>query len=101
MDGDDRCGEKAGGGAGPPRGFRRVNAAGLNTGGSDSGESEIAGELNRVLPADLPHRGLVIRKSAWHLECILEANRHFNLTRITSPREAAVKHVLDSLVPWR
>ncbi len=36
-----------------------------------------------------------------HLQLIVEANRHFNLTRITSPREAAVKHVLDSVLPWR
>src|SRR5580658_7776423 len=32
---------------------------------------------------------------------IEEANRHFNLTRITGPKEAAIKHVLDSVMPWR
>ncbi len=32
---------------------------------------------------------------------IVEANKQFNLTRITSPREAAIKHVLDSVFPWR
>jgi 16S rRNA (guanine527-N7)-methyltransferase len=36
-----------------------------------------------------------------HLERIVEANRHFNLTRITTPREAAIKHIVDSVVPWR
>src|ERR1700719_1178010 len=58
-------------------------------------------ELNDVLPADLPHRGLVIAKTAEHLRLIEETNRQFNLTRITSPREAAIKHVLDSVMPWR
>jgi len=63
--------------------------------------SEFEVELDRVLPAGLPHRDAVVRKSAAHLELIVEANRHFNLTRITSPREAAIKHVLDSVMPWR
>lgn len=31
---------------------------------------------------------------------IEEANRQFNLTRITDPREAAIKHVVDSVMPW-
>jgi 16S rRNA (guanine527-N7)-methyltransferase len=31
---------------------------------------------------------------------IVEANEYMNLTRIVSPREAAIKHVLDSLMPW-
>ena len=39
--------------------------------------------------------------SARHLEMIAEANEHMNLTRLTSPREAAIKHVYDSLAPWR
>ena len=58
-------------------------------------------ELDRVLPADLPHREMVVAKGAAHLALIEDANRHFNLTRITSPREAAIKHVLDSVMPWR
>jgi 16S rRNA (guanine527-N7)-methyltransferase len=58
-------------------------------------------ELNDVLPADLPNRGIVVEKTAEHLRLIEEANRQFNLTRITSPREAAIKHVLDSVLPWR
>ncbi|MEX2261783.1 MAG: 16S rRNA (guanine(527)-N(7))-methyltransferase RsmG [Bryobacteraceae bacterium] len=58
-------------------------------------------ELDRVLPADLPRRDHVIRSTGRHLELIVEANRNFNLTRITSPREAAIKHVLDSILPWR
>jgi 16S rRNA (guanine527-N7)-methyltransferase len=58
-------------------------------------------ELNNVLPADLPHREIVVAKNAEHLRLIEEANRQFNLTRITSPREAAIKHVLDSVMPWR
>ncbi len=58
-------------------------------------------ELNQVLPPDLPERDLTIRKCAEHLELIVEANQHLNLTRITTPREAAIKHVLDSVIPWR
>lgn len=58
-------------------------------------------ELKQVLPADLPRREFVARKAAEHLDLIVEANRHFNLTRITSPGEAAIKHVLDSVIPWR
>lgn len=57
--------------------------------------------LNQVLPPDLPHRAMVVKKGAQHLAWIEEANRHFNLTRIVSPREAAIKHVLDSVMPWR
>jgi 16S rRNA (guanine527-N7)-methyltransferase len=58
-------------------------------------------ELNAILPPDLPHRETVVSKSAQHLALIEEANRHFNLTRITDPSEAAIKHVLDSILPWR
>lgn len=58
-------------------------------------------ELRRVLPEDLPWRGELIEKTARHLALIVEANTHFNLTRITSPREAAIKHILDSVAPWR
>jgi len=54
-----------------------------------------------LLPADLPGRDEFIEKTARHLELIVEANRNFNLTRIVDPREAAIKHVLDSVLPWR
>jgi 16S rRNA (guanine527-N7)-methyltransferase len=63
--------------------------------------AEFEGELNRVLPADLPNRESVVHGAARHLALIVEANLHLNLTRITSPREAAIKHVLDSVMPWR
>jgi 16S rRNA (guanine527-N7)-methyltransferase len=62
---------------------------------------EFESELNEVLPADLPRRDLIIVKCAAHLALIAEANTYMNLTRIVSPREAAIKHVLDSLLPWR
>ncbi len=62
---------------------------------------EFADELNAVLPADLPNRTDVVSKGALHLARIVEANQSFNLTRITSVREAAIKHVLDSVLPWR
>ena len=58
-------------------------------------------ELALALPADLPRRDLVIIQAARHLDLIVAANQQFNLTRITTPREAAVKHVLDSVAPWR
>ena len=62
---------------------------------------EFADELQQVLPADLPNRDAVIQKCALHLALIVEANEYLNLTRIVSPREAAIKHVLDSVLPWR
>jgi 16S rRNA (guanine527-N7)-methyltransferase len=58
-------------------------------------------ELKSVLPEDLANRANVVEKSAAHLNLIQETNRQFNLTRITGPREAAIKHVLDSVIPWR
>ena len=58
-------------------------------------------ELERVLPPELPHRENVVEASARHLTRMAEVNRHLNLTRIVDPREAAVKHVLDSVLPWR
>ncbi len=58
-------------------------------------------ELAQLLPEDLPHRDRCLTGSAHHLEMIVEANKSFNLTRILSPREAAIKHVLDSILPWR
>lgn len=58
-------------------------------------------ELAAVLPPDLPEREALIIKTAKHLALIVAANEYMNLTRITSPREAAIKHVLDSVLPWR
>jgi 16S rRNA (guanine527-N7)-methyltransferase len=58
-------------------------------------------ELEQFLPADLPRREIVAAKAAEHLALIEEANRHFNLTRIAGAREAAIKHVVDSIMPWR
>ena len=60
-----------------------------------------AGEFATLLPPDLPNRETCIAKAARHLELVAEANRHFNLTRIVSPREAAIKHALDCVIPWR
>ncbi|MDQ2712987.1 MAG: 16S rRNA (guanine(527)-N(7))-methyltransferase RsmG [Acidobacteriota bacterium] len=57
--------------------------------------------LARVLPADIPHRERLIEKSAEHLRLIAAANEYMNLTRISTPYEAAVKHVLDSVLPWK
>src|ERR1035437_853935 len=60
-----------------------------------------ADELRQLLPADLPFREEAIAGAARHLDLIVEANQHFNLTRIVDPREAAIKHVVDSVLPWR
>ncbi len=61
---------------------------------------DFAEEMNAILPADLPNRADVVVKAAVHLAGIVEANKTFNLTRITSVREAVIKHVLDSVLPW-
>ena len=58
-------------------------------------------ELDRVLPAEIPHRERLIAKAAQHLQLIVTANEHMNLTRLTSPEEAAIKHICDSVAPWR
>jgi 16S rRNA (guanine527-N7)-methyltransferase len=62
---------------------------------------EFRAELIRVLPDDIPHRQLLIEKATAHLSLILAANEHFNLTRILNAPDAAIKHVLDSVLPWR
>jgi 16S rRNA (guanine527-N7)-methyltransferase len=60
-----------------------------------------ADELRQLLPGDLPFREECIAGAARHLDRIVEANQQFNLTRIVNPREAAIKHVVDSVLPWR
>ncbi len=58
-------------------------------------------ELARALPVDLPQREQLIIKGAQHLSLIAAANEYMNLTRITDAREAAIKHVCDSVLPWQ
>jgi 16S rRNA (guanine527-N7)-methyltransferase len=58
-------------------------------------------ELALFLPEDLPHRDACIAKCGRHLELIEETNKQFNLTRILDAREAAIKHSVDSLLPWK
>ncbi len=58
-------------------------------------------ELARVLPLDVPHREGLIEKAARHLALIASANEYMNLTRIVDPREAAIKHVYDSVAAWK
>lgn len=61
---------------------------------------QFAHELERVLPDDIPNRTRLIEKASQHLLLISQANETMNLTRISTPREAAIKHVLDSVLPW-
>jgi 16S rRNA (guanine527-N7)-methyltransferase len=58
-------------------------------------------ELEEVLPPGLPGREVLVAKAARHLELLVEMNQFLNLTRVTEPHEAAIKHVLDSVNPWR
>ncbi|MBY0505283.1 MAG: 16S rRNA (guanine(527)-N(7))-methyltransferase RsmG [Bryobacteraceae bacterium] len=58
-------------------------------------------ELSALLPSDLPQRDRCIQLCAQHLDRIVEANRTMNLTRILGEREAAIKHVVDSVMPWQ
>jgi 16S rRNA (guanine527-N7)-methyltransferase len=58
-------------------------------------------ELESVLPVDLPNRDRVVSAAARHLELLAEINEVMNLTRITTPRDAAIKHILDSVMPWK
>jgi 16S rRNA (guanine527-N7)-methyltransferase len=58
-------------------------------------------ELARVLPPGVPNRERLIEKGGRHLHLIAAANERMNLTRITTAREAAIKHVYDSVAPWK
>lgn len=66
-------------------------------------------QFDEALTAALAAIGVAVdaprRERMWHhFERVVEANRQFNLTRITSPADAAVKHYADSLAllaaPW-
>jgi 16S rRNA (guanine527-N7)-methyltransferase len=57
----------------------------------------LAAELEAVLPGDTPRRAELVALGARHLALVLETNQRMNLTRITDPHEAAVKHVCDSI----
>jgi 16S rRNA (guanine527-N7)-methyltransferase len=58
-------------------------------------------ELARTLPEEVPHRDRLIALAAAHLRAIEEMNQVMNLTRILSAADAAIKHVYDSIWPWR
>lgn len=58
-------------------------------------------EVEAILPADLPNRDRVVSASVRHLQLLTEINEVMNLTRITTPREMAIKHILDSVLPWK
>jgi 16S rRNA (guanine527-N7)-methyltransferase len=58
-------------------------------------------EVRALLPADLPNRERVASAAVRHLELLAEINEVMNLTRITTPRDAIIKHILDSVMPWK
>jgi 16S rRNA (guanine527-N7)-methyltransferase len=81
---------------------RFASAAGRGAGAvCDDGVVTFTEALLETLPEDLPRRAEFAAGAARHLDLIVETNRQFNLTRIVDPREAAVKHVVDSVLPWR
>jgi 16S rRNA (guanine527-N7)-methyltransferase len=58
-------------------------------------------ELARTLPPDLPNRSALVALGARHLAAIQQTNQVMNLTRIVSAADAAIKHICDSVWPWR
>lgn len=64
---------------------------------SDDDHQPWIAELNRYLPTDLAHRQRLLETSARHCAFLVEANRKYNLTALTSPTDLAIKHVVDSL----
>lgn len=66
---------------------------------SDAGEKQTQEALRRYLPADLSDRERLSELAARHLALLFDANRSLNLTAITAPRDAAIKHIVDSVIP--
>ncbi len=60
-----------------------------------------AEELIPLLPEDLPRASELAALSSKHLDMIVAVNEYMNLTRITGTREAVIKHILDSVLPWK
>ena len=62
-------------------------------------DSEVSGSLGRWSVAVSTNQLVKLRS---HFEAVIEVNRVMNLTRITNPIDAAVKHYVDSsaLLPW-
>lgn len=61
----------------------------------------LAAAFEAVLPADLPRRAEILAGALRHAQLVAAANERLNLTRITAPRDVAVKHLLDCVAPWR
>lgn len=59
----------------------------------------LAAHLKNLIPESIILDDPQIQKCVRHLELVLETNQQFNLTSITDPREAVIKHVIDSLLP--
>ncbi len=55
-----------------------------------------------LLAWDVPVTSTELAQFWTHFQAVVETNRSLNLTRISDPREAAVKHYVDSLaiLPW-
>ncbi|MBD3674237.1 MAG: 16S rRNA (guanine(527)-N(7))-methyltransferase RsmG [Planctomycetaceae bacterium] len=55
--------------------------------------------LSELLPDSVSLTDTQLQQCARHLELVLQTNQQFNLTSITEPREAVIKHTIDSLLP--
>lgn len=66
---------------------------------------DVKGALSEQIQLAITAAGLSldatqVRMLVRHAELVLEANEHVNLTRIVEPQAVAVRHVVDSLVPY-
>ena len=69
----------------------------MNIGSSQWAKLIIKGAKSFDLDLDLEQ----VSRFGVHAGELIKWNKKFNLTRITDPREMAVKHYLDSLAPAR
>lgn len=56
--------------------------------------SEILNKYN------IPHTNLMLEQFDTFYNMVIETNKQFNLTAITEEREFAIKHILDSVLPY-
>ena len=49
---------------------------------------------------NIPHTDLMLEQFDTFYNMVIETNKQFNLTAITEEREFAIKHILDSVLPY-